>query len=730
MTAPPTDPPARWVRQHRVGLLAGLFVVLYLVVIGGGLGSLSGKLAGVQENTNAAYLSKTAESTRALHVQESFLAKDQVPTLVLYERDGQLTTADKARAVEDLTLIRHTMWLSGTPSPPVPSADGKALQVYLPFDGKTSDLFIKNVGELRTVLDRPGKPAGLRTYVTGLGGLSADLFEVFGSIDTTLILATVLVVIVILLFVYRSPVLWLLPLLSAGISYSMAAGILYLLAKNHVLTVNGQSQGILTVLTFGAGTDYALLLIARYREELHRHAEPWQAMKTAWRGAAPAIVASSSTVVLGLLCLLASELAGNQGLGPVTAIGVACAAITMLTLLPAMLLLGRWIFWPRVPQLDGQDPVHEGAWARIADTIGRRSTTVAVSTGLVLVALALGTTQLKASGIPQSESITGHAESVVGQKHLDDHFPAGSGTPVGVVGPADKADQILAAVRAQPGVAVAVAFAGDGRFTGPPKVVDEKVLVQAVLSVAPDSKQATNVITSLRHNLDAVSKDALVGGFTAIDLDIQDASRRDNKVIIPLVLAVILVVLMLLLRSIVAPLLLIATVVLSFLATLGTCALVFNHVFGFPGADTSFPLFAFVFLVALGIDYNIFLMSRVRQETLARGTRTGMLRGLTVTGGVITSAGVVLAATFTVLGVLPLVFLAELGFAVAFGVLLDTLLVRSLLVPALTLMIGDRIWWPGALANGPRRTSPGALTGAEADTGDAPAGPVDNVRRA
>jgi RND superfamily putative drug exporter len=699
MTVPPRP---GVVRRHRVGLLAGLFVLFYLAVMGGGLGSLSGKLTDVQKNDNASYLSKTAESTRALNLQSEFLAKNQVPTVVLYERDGPLTSADRARVLQDLSLIRGEHWLSGSPAPPVTSPDGKAIQVYLPFDGSDPQAFVKNVDRLRTLLDRPGKPQGLRTYVTGLGGLQADLFEVFGSIDTTLILSTVVVVIVILLVVYRSPLLWLLPLVSAGVAFAMAAGILYLLAKNDVLTVNGQSQGILTVLTFGAGTDYALLLIARYREELHRHAEPWDALKAAWRGAAPAIVASASTVILGLLCLLASELAGNQGLGPVTAVGIACAAVTMLTLLPAMLLLGRWVFWPRIPHLDGQDPVHEGLWSRIADGLGRRSATVGIATTLVLVALALGATQLKASGIPQSQAITGSAESVVGQEHLNRHFPAGVGSPVDIIAPADKAAAALAVVRSEPKIASAFVYAGDGRLVGPPKVVHGRVLIEAVLSVPADSPAAGQVVRQLRKDLDRVGTDVLVGGFTALDLDIKDASARDNRVIIPLVLLVILVVLTLLLRSLVAPVLLVATVVLSFLATLGVCALVFNHVFDFPGADPSFPLFAFVFLVALGIDYNIFLMTRVREESLRYGTRTGMLRGLTVTGGVITSAGIVLAATFTVLGLLPLVFLAELGFAVSFGVLLDTLVVRSLLVPALTLQIGDRIWWPSALARGPR----------------------------
>ncbi|MGB8649779.1 MAG: MMPL family transporter [Mycobacteriales bacterium] len=705
MTSSPATAQEGFFHRHRVGLRALGFALVWIAVLGGTLGSLSAKLTDVQKNSNASFLPGNAESTRALQLQETFLPKDQVPTVVLYERDAGTTAADLARAEADIAALTKTDWLKGAPSPPVPSADGKALQVYLPLDGHEPKQFIANVKSMRELLDRPGRPAGLKTYVTGLGGLQADLFEVFTTLDSTLILATVVVVVLILLAVYRSPVLWLFPLICAGLAYGVAAGVIYLLAKADLLTVNGQSQGILTVLTFGAGTDYALLLIARYREELHLHARPWDAMRTALRGAAPAIIASAGTVILGLLCLLASDLSSNRGLGPVAAIGIACAAFTMLTLLPALLLLGRWIFWPRVPHVDFQDPVHEGLWSRIADGVGRRSRLVVAVTTVLLVGLALAATSLRASGIPQSKSLTGGAESVTGQEHLARHFPAGSGSPVDVVGPASAKEALLAAVRATPGIAAAGLYSDRG-LIGPAKVVGDRVLVEAVLAVPSDSTRAGQVVAALRTRLDAVSPAALVGGFTAIDLDIQDASQRDRLVIIPLVLLVILVVLGLLLRSIVAPLLLVATVVLSFFATLGACAVMFNDVFGFVGADSAFPLFAFVFLVALGIDYNIFLMTRVREEALLRGTRTGVLRGLTVTGGVITSAGVVLAATFTVLGVLPLVFLAELGFAVAFGVLLDTLVVRSLLVPALTLEIGERVWWPSALSRRPAGEPP------------------------
>ena len=679
----------------RLVWLRGLLVTLVLLAVAmGGFGPLSGKLQGVTKNTSASFLSKTAESTRALNGSAKLVPENSTPTVVLYERDSGITDADKARAVDDLTRVRKTDWLDGEPSPPIPSEDGKAIQVYLPFDGDDPDAFIDNIDDLRTLLDRPGKPAGIDTYVTGLGGTSADLFEVFGSLDSTLLLGTAGVVILILLVVYRSPVLWLLPIIGAGAAYTIATGVLYLLAKNDVLTVNGQSSGILTVLTFGAATDYALLLTSRYREELHRHASTWEAMKVAWRGAMPAIVASAATVVLALLCLLFSELEGNKGLGPVAAIGVGCAALMMLTLLPAMLLLGRWLFWPRVPHLDLQDPVHDGFWARVAGFVENRSTRVAAGTGVVLLVLAFLATGLHASGIPQNEALTSRPESVVGQEHLARHFPAGLGAPVDVVVPVGKADAALAVMKAEKGLTLATPYPA-GSTT--PKAVDGIVLLNGTLAVPADSDAAKDVVRRLRADLDRASPQALVGGFTAIDLDIRDASKRDNKVIIPIVLVLIVVVLALLLRSLVAPLLLIATVVLSFAATLGLCAVFFDSVFDYPGADASFPLFTFVFLVALGVDYNIFLMTRVREEAASYSTREAMLRGLTVTGGVITSAGIVLAATFTVLGTLPLVFLAEIGFAVSVGVLLDTVVVRSLLVPALVLKVGDRVWWPSAL---------------------------------
>ncbi len=672
--------------------LAGTLIALFWVfVIGGLTGPLSGQLQDVQENDNSAFLPASAESTRALEVEAGFGDEDLAPAIVLYEREGGLTPADLALAEQDRAAFAQLETLRGEVSPVVPSEDGEAATVVVPLDGADLEGLPLDVEQMRERLDRPDGPDA---YVTGLGGLFADFFEVFSNIDGVLLLATAGIVVVILLVVYRSPVLWFLPLLSAGLAYTAAAGVVYVLADNDVLTLNGQSAGILTVLVFGAGTDYALLLIARYREELHAHERPVDAMRVALRGAVPAIVASGATVVLGLLCLLFSDLNSNKSLGPVCAIGIVAAVLAMTTLLPALLVVvGRGVFWPRIPRADGAGALEHGLWDRVAGTVGRRSRPLAAGVTAVLAVFALLSFGLDAKGIAQNESFTQEVESLDGQEALARHFPAGQSQPVTVLPLASSLDPVLEVVRADDDVVVAEVVTDPG---GAPRVVDGRVLVNATLDVGGDGVEVQRIVERLREEVDAVPEaDALVGGQAAITLDVQTASQRDNRVIIPLVLLVILVVLGLLLRAVVAPLLLIGTVVLSFFATLGVCALVFENVFDFPGADSAFPLFAFIFLVALGIDYNIFLMTRVREETLKSGTRAGTLKGLAVTGGVITSAGIVLAATFAVLGVLPLVFFAQLGFAVAFGILLDTVIVRSLLVPALVLELGDRTWLPG-----------------------------------
>jgi RND superfamily putative drug exporter len=616
------------------------------------------------------------------------------------------------------------------------SADGTTAAQYVPLVAKKdgTDVTGDQLAAIeQQVMDaaKAAATAELEVLPAGPGGLLVAFIDAFEGLDSTLLFAAVLVVIAILLVVYRSPVLWFFPLLSAGLALGLSSMLIYLLAKAEVLTLTGQSQGILMVLVLGAGTDYALLLISRYREELHHFPNRFDAMIRAWRESAPAITASALTVVLGLLCLGFSELNSNKGLGPVAAIGIGCTYLVMMTFLPVFLALaGRWVFWPRIPHVDhAADLATHGWWGRIAAAVGRRDRPAWVgATALLVVLFAVGIGSLHTSGLTSAENFTNTPDAVTGQQIYDTHFDPGTGAPAVIVTNADQVDAVMAAAAATPGVSTApgsvclqvdyaklAELAKLGAGTGsalpagcPPPIltvqpIDGRTVVNATLADSYDSPEALATVDRLRDAVHAVpGADALVGGSTAATADVQAASVRDRNVIIPIVLAVIFVVLALLLRALLAPVILIATVVLSFAATLGVCGFVFTHVFHFAGADPSFPLFAFVFLVALGIDYNIFLMTRVREEAQRHGTRAGVLRGLAVTGGVITSAGIVLAATFAVLGVLPLVFLAEVGFAVAFGVLLDTVVVRSVLVPALSHDIGRAIWWPSALSHADR----------------------------
>lgn len=690
-------------RTRGLGVLIILAVVLGWLVVGGITGPYSGKLSEVATNDNASFLPADAEATRAQELAITFVDRPTTPALVVYERTSGITPADQQRALADASRISQIPGVVGPLPPPIPSQDNKALQVIVPIDNTTGEEVVDIVDQIRDVVVGPGL-VGLSVHVAGPAGLLADLIEVFAGIDGPLLLVTLTVVLVILLIVYRSPVLWIIPLLSAGMSYSLAASLVYLLADTDVITLDGQAQGILTVLVFGAGTDYALLLVARYREELHRHRRTWEAMRVAWRGAAPAIIASGSTVILSLLCLLLSSLNSNRSLGPVAAIGISATLLVMLTFLPALLLLGsRWIFWPRVPHPEASQAQREyGIWERIAGFVARRARPIWLVTTLALGALTLGLTQLGATTLAQSDLFTTRTDSVAGQEAIARHYPGGAGSPATIFTTAASAQQVATVAAGVPGVAQVRPAAVQGvppNPSSPPKVVAGRVQLEATLADPPDSDAAEQTLRRLREAVHGVPQaDAVVGGFTAINVDINDASVRDRNVIIPVVLAVIAVILALLLRALIAPILLIATVLLSFVATLGLCALLFTYLFDFPGVDASFPLFAFVFLVALGIDYNIFLMSRVREESVKQGTRPGVLHGLAVTGGVITSAGIVLAATFSALAVLPLVVLIELGVAVAVGVLIDTIIVRSLLVPALCYDIGAPIWWPSRLS--------------------------------
>ena len=707
--------------KGRKPLWIAIVAIIAWLAISSIAGPTFGKLSTVQENDNAAFLPDSAESTLASKITVKFSdsSNDQIPTLLLFLGDVNPVTnpGNLVKIQNYLDQLGDTKlpesgkplnsyFVPGFPIQAIPSADGKAALVNIALNSEIVEDRIEEKPTLSLIIDfmredlkNNFEAQKLTTHVTGFGGIFADLFGAFGSIDSTLLLTTLLVVSIILIIVYRSPLLWILPLFSAITALSLAGTIIYFAAKTGLLDLNGQSQGILSVLVLGAATDYALLLIARYREELHHHEFRYDAMKVSLRGVIEPILASGSTVIAGLLVLLLSDLSGNRGLGPVGAIGVAASMLTVLTFLPALLVVfGRWIFWPKIPRFDDVDEQLGGTWAQIGNAVERNPKRIWISTAILLTVLAGFSFTLKADGLANTEAFTKKTDSVVGLERLGEHFPSGEGSPVEiVVKESDLARASTALLTVANVASVEPVVSGQkipGAPTPPVKVVDGKVLLNATLKVAPDSVEARNTIPKIREAVQVVDKGILVGGGTAVQYDTDVASRHDNRIIIPIVLIIIGIILGLLLRSIVAAGLLLLTVVLSFMATLGVCQLVFEHIFDFAGADASFPLFTFIFLVALGIDYNIFLMTRVREESIKLGTRKGVIKGLTVTGGVITSAGVVLAATFAVLGVLPLVFLAQLGFAVAFGVLLDTIIVRSLLVPALVHVIGPKIWWP------------------------------------
>ena len=668
----------RWTKW----IVLGLWVVVLAVA-----GPLAGKLTEVQKNDNSAWLPGSAEATKVADLQTRFNPDDIAPAVIVYERSGGLTAADQAKAAADVARLQQVPGVSGQVIGPVPAEDRQALRTIVPIK-IDADGWEQIVGVVDDVKEVTGASAnGLGIFLTGPAATAADSAEAFEGIDGTLLYTTLAVVTIILLITYRSPVLWLFPIISAGVALTASQAVIYLLAKHAGLVVNAQSAGILTVLVFGAGTDYALLLVARYREELRRHEDRHEAMALALHRAGPAIIASAATVAVGMSCLTLAELNSTSGLGPVSALGIVVGLLAMVTLLPALMVIcGRWLFWPVRPKQGSAEPTATGVWARLGARIARRPRVVWATTAVVLGAMSLGLLQLEANGLSQADQFTSKPASVTGEEALARHFPAGQGQPVIVIGQNSAAAQIRTTVAATPGIS----------SVGDPVVRDDLVMFEAVLDSAPDSDAAMATIERVRDAVHPVGG-AQVGGMTAMTLDINAANDHDNRLIIPLVLLVVLVILGILLRAVVAPLLLIATVVLSFAAALGVSALVFRHVFGFGGEDTSFLLYVFVFLVALGIDYNIFLMTRVREESQQHGTRRGAQIGLAATGGVITSAGIVLAGTFAALASLPLVAFAEIGFAVAFGVLLDTLVVRSVLVTALTLDLGRWMWWPSKL---------------------------------
>ncbi|ASR54163.1 MMPL family transporter [Cellulomonas sp. PSBB021] len=721
-------------------VLVAVSIVVWMAIASFG-GQAQGKLSQVQTNDTAAFLPSSAESTLAAEAGREFVEAPALPALVVLTpaAGGQVTDTQ----VEQVTAVAQAVpqhavpgtdavWADYLTADPVvtPSQDGEAILVVYSLDADSAEELVGDeesvtgafVGDLRATLDdelgataSSAGEAGLNAWVTGPAGFVADLVTAFGGVDGILLVVALVAVLLILVVVYRSPLLPFVVILTAVFALTLAGLVVYLLADSGTLVLNGQAQGILSILVVGASVDYALLLVARYREELRHHEHPAAAMRRAWRACLEPIAASAGTVVAGVLCLLLSELGSNRSLGPVAAIGIVSAFLAALTLLPAFLLIGgrrsRFYFWPRTPRYvetsatsaDATPAEPTGVWGRLARWVGRHARAVWVSTAAVLVAFAAFLPTFSAEGTSETDVFRTEVDAVAGEEVLAAHFPAGSVDPVTVIVAQGDADAAARAAQGVDGVASVAPYTGTpaGAPTGDqaePLVVDGRVRLDVSTDAPSDSRAAQDTVRDVRTAVHDVAPDALVGGAAAETVDSVDAAQRDLRVIVPVVLVVIVLILTLLLRAVTAALVLLLANVLSFAATLGVAAILFEHVFDYPGADPTVPLFAFVFLVALGVDYSIFLMTRVREESLRDGTRVGVVRGLAVTGGVITSAGVVLATTFAALAVIPLLFLAQLAFLVAFGVLLDTFVVRTLLVPALVHDLDHRTWWPSRLA--------------------------------
>ncbi|WP_169251017.1 MMPL family transporter [Brevibacterium sp. 'Marine'] len=735
------DGTAAATQRHSMGPIRGrksliaLFAVLLVAWVGisGVGGPYFGKISEVATNDRSSFLPESAESTRAQDQIEKFSDLDYVPAIVVLENSDGVTDDDRSRLDELTQTLVDDDLLAADASPLIPSDDGDALEVILPVSAETTADDVERIrdaiGEAFPIAaaadTSPNQSGSLPTtvadvYVTGPAGFAADLTEAFAGIDGILLLVALIAVFVILVIVYRSPLLPIIVLFTSLAALSASIFVIWHLADAGILLINGQVQGILFILVVGATTDYSLLVVARFRDALRTETDRVRAGLSALKGVLEPIAASGGTVIAGLLVLLLTDLASTRALGPVAAIGIVVAMLAALTFLPAALMtIGRAVFWPFPPR--PSNPTKRGLWARIAEAVAKRPRAIWIGLVIVLALPLLAAPQFKASGVAQSEFVLGQSEARDGQDVLAEHFPGGSGSPTQIVVAADDLEEAARAIVDLDGVeslSVTAADSPSGTLSinadgepeaprgGPPQAsagsqatpvpteVDGAVLLEATLTDAADSLAAETTVTDIREAVHDIDAGTLVGGETAVDLDTNTTAEADRALAIPLILLVITVILILLLRSLLAPLLLVALTVLSFGTALGVSALVFNHLIGFDGADPSVPLYAFVFLVALGIDYNIFLMSRVREESLHLGTRRGVLSGLVATGGVITSAGIVLAATFAALAVIPVMFLFQLAFIVTFGVLLDAILVRSLVVPALVHDIGRSVWWP------------------------------------
>ncbi|MCA9334730.1 MMPL family transporter [Candidatus Saccharibacteria bacterium] len=764
------------VKNKKITRLLSLVIPTAIITIWFALSGIGGpyfgKISEVSSTDLSAFLPKTAEATKVNEQLEKFSDTKTIPVIAVFTHDDkQLTDDDLEQISKASERLQRIDDVTGDISPSILSDDKQAAFTLIPLatdaDFKTAFPEIKDrLSEI---------DSGIVYYLTGPASFAHDLQTAFEGIDSTLLFVALGVVFVILLIVYRSPILPFIVLFTALAALSVAILVVYYLAKADIVQLNGQVQGILSILVIGAATDYSLLFIARYREELTTYKKTKDAIWSAIKSAYEPIIAAGGTVTAGLLCLLLSDLASNKALGPVGGIGIALSVLAALTLLPAILYaFGRSVFWPRKPiflgktSKDGLRRNHP-VWSVIGAFVQRHPRRIWVVCVVVLLVAVSGVFQLKADGVAQSDLVLGTSEARDGQAVLDAHFPSGSGSPAYVVAEKSRIDDVVEVLDADKGVASVSVTAANidsgsmpigkseqklrndiiqkveenrskqvadlksaikSEMVGLPQVyvdaaiqsalskipdvqtiadkaypfsggvvktVDSKVLLQVTLTDPGSSLVARDSIVRLRDSVKNVDASAMIGGVSAAQYDTNRSALRDTRVVIPAILLAITLILMLLLRSVMSSIVLLITTVLSFGATMGIAAFMFNHVWNFTGADPSVIIFGFVFLVALGIDYNIFLMTRVREETIKNGIAKGTIKGLVVTGGVITSAGIVLAATFASLNVIPILFLAEIAFIVTFGVLLDTVVVRSLLVPALTLEIGRLMWWPSKL---------------------------------
>jgi putative drug exporter of the RND superfamily len=688
---PPGDRFATWLRRLRWPVVAAWIVAIVL---------LHGPSSSLSKATNdgaSAYLPASATSTKVALLQQAAQHTGGQPQtnaaiVVFATGHGTLTPADHAviaaARTEVAGLAGHVSGLAA-PGALQRSADGQAAMFTVQVTGQASSDSIDRdaVTAIRAAIAGPAAkaPAGLTDAVTGPAAVNADTTA--GNQQTALLLTALIIVAVILLLVYRSPVLWLLPLAGAIAAIITAQASAHGLA-DHGLTVSTLSADILIVLVFGAASDYALLLVHRYREELRHHARPEGAMAATLRTTLPTLFASAATVTCAMLCLLAADSAALHGLGPVGAVGIVAALLAQATFLPALLLVaGRAAFWPRIPREEAAGHEESLLWTGIGTRIARHPAATALVLIVALGAACLGLASLHIENNP-TDNVKGAPGSVVGQQLLDAHFPAGAGNPLVLLAPPGQAGAAAVAAHATPGVAAVVPGA-------PVQGYDN---YSVILTGDPFGPAGTTAVVSLRQRLATDAPGALVGGTPAIAYDETQTAGRDDLILIPLVLAVTFAIIALLLRAIVAPIVLVATTALSFTASFGLASLLWRHGLGYAGVESVIPIYIFIFLVALGVDYNIFLSARIREESRRLGLREGTVRGLGVTGGVITAAGIVLAGTFAALTQIPEVSITEVGTAVALGVLLDTLLVRTMLVPASFLAIGARVWWPARAA--------------------------------